>query len=147
MLKYLYHTKSDGIYFWRSTPNALSPQGKLPTVNSNEHDLMVDGRPIDAESELVGYVDSDWASCSKTRLSFTGVCLHLAGGTITWKACLQPTIAGSSTEAEFMGANDAGKTILFVHSVLWDLGISHNPRLHFCMRIMTHALIWQMHEN
>ena len=34
-----------------------------------------------------------------------------------------PTIAGSSTEAEFMGANLAGKMILFVRSILWDLGI------------------------
>ncbi len=32
-------------------------------------------------------------------------------------------MAGSSTEAEFMMVYDAGKMILFVHSVLWDLGI------------------------
>ena len=71
----------------------------------------------------MGFVDADWASCSKTQRSFTGVCIRLAGGTIAWKSRLQPTIAGSSTEAEFMGANDAGKTILFIRSILWDLGI------------------------
>lgn len=79
---------------------------------------MAERRPIDAKLELVGYVDSDWAPCLKTWRSFTGVCLRLAGGTITWKARLRPTIAGSSTETEFMGANDAGKTILFVRSIL-----------------------------
>ena len=48
---------------------------------------------------------------------------HLAGGTVAYKSRLQPTVAQSSTEAEFMGANDAGKIILFIRSVLWDLGI------------------------
>jgi hypothetical protein len=32
-------------------------------------------------------------------------------------------VAGSSTEAELMAAYDAGKMILFVRSILWDLGI------------------------
>ena len=35
----------------------------------------------------------------------------------------QPTIAGSSTEAEYKSAYFTGKMILFVRSVLWDLGI------------------------
>jgi hypothetical protein len=47
----------------------------------------------------------------------------LAGGTITYKTKFQPTVAGSSTEAEFMAAYDAKKMILFVRSILWDLGI------------------------
>ena len=123
MLKYLYNTKSDGIYFWRERPNSKFPPGPLPTINSNEHDLLSDGRPIDKAGDLVGYVDADWASCAKTRRSVTGVCIRMAGGTVAYKSRLQPTVAQSSTEAEFMGANDAGKTILFIRSVLWDLGI------------------------
>jgi hypothetical protein len=35
----------------------------------------------------------------------------------------QPTVAGLLTEAEFMAAYDTGKMILFVWSVLWNLGI------------------------
>jgi hypothetical protein len=49
--------------------------------------------------------------------------MHLAGGTIAHKRKFQPTVAGSSTEAEFMAVYDAGKMILFVRSILWDLGI------------------------
>ena len=55
------------------------------------------------------YADSDWATCPKTRQSFGGTCLQLAGGTIAYKCKFQPTIAGSSTEAEFMAAYDTVK--------------------------------------
>jgi len=59
----------------------------------------------------------------KTRRSFGGAVIRLAGGTIAYKTKFQPTVAGSSTEAEFMAAYDTGKMILFVRSVLWDLNI------------------------
>ncbi len=59
----------------------------------------------------------------KTRCSFGGSCLRLAGGTVACKSQFQPTVAGSSTEVEYMSAYYTGKMILFVRSVLWDLGI------------------------
>jgi hypothetical protein len=49
--------------------------------------------------------------------------IHLAGGTIAYKCKFQPTVAGSSTKVEFMVACDTGKMILFVRSIMWDLGI------------------------
>jgi hypothetical protein len=51
------------------------------------------------------------------------MCIRLAGGTIAYKSKFQPTVAGLSTEAELMAANDTGKMILFVRSILWDLDI------------------------
>ena len=69
------------------------------------------------------YADSDWATCVKTRRSFGGIDLRLAGGTIAYKCKFQPTVAGSSTEAGFMATYDTGMMILFMRSVLWDLGI------------------------
>jgi hypothetical protein len=47
----------------------------------------------------------------------------LAGGTVAYKTKFQPTVAGSSTEADFMATYDARKMILFVCSILWDHGI------------------------
>ena len=43
--------------------------------------------------------------------------------TIAYKCKFQPTVAGSSTELEFMAAYDTGKMILYVKIILWDLGI------------------------
>jgi hypothetical protein len=42
---------------------------------------------------------------------------------IAYKSKIQPTVAQSSTEAEFMGASDFGWLILFIRSVLWDIGV------------------------
>ena len=95
----------------------------LPPIVSSSVDLLMNGRPTHNITDVHGYVDSDWATCPRTRRSLTGVCLRLAGGTIAYKTKLQPTIAQSSTEAEFMGASDYGKILLYVRSVLWDLGV------------------------
>ena len=79
ILKYLYLTKDDGLHYWRSTPNDALPAAEPPRIHSSEHDLLLDGRPLHDAMDLHGYVDSDWATCPKTRRSFTGVCVHLTG--------------------------------------------------------------------
>jgi hypothetical protein len=84
---------------------------------------MLDNRLKHDATKLHAYSDLDWATCVKTHHPFGGVCMHLAGGTIAYRTKFQPTVAGSSTEAEFMAAYDAEKMNLFVHSILWDLGI------------------------
>lgn len=126
VLKYLFLTKSDGLYFWREQGREDLPDMASPILSSTAHDLLMDGRPQHDSTTLHGYVDSDWATCPKTRRSMTGVCIRLAGGTIAYKTKLQPTVAQSSTEAEFMGASDFGKMMLYIRSILWDLGIPQN---------------------
>jgi hypothetical protein len=39
-LKYLYQTHSESLYFWRTTPRPKLDSILLPTVLSNEHDLL-----------------------------------------------------------------------------------------------------------
>jgi hypothetical protein len=99
------------------------PEGPPPPIRSNEKDILLDDRPQFDPSVVHAYADSDWATCIKTRQSFGGVCIRLAGGTIAYKYKFQPTVMGSTTEAEFMSASDTAKMILFVQSVLWDLNI------------------------
>ena len=123
VLKYLYLMKAEGIYFWHETPNDSLVDTPPPNLSSTSHDLLRNNRPKHACTSLHGYVDSDWATCPKTWRSITGACINLAGGTIAYKTKLQPTVAQSSTEAEFMGACDFGKMMLYIRSILWDLGI------------------------
>jgi hypothetical protein len=49
----------------------------------------------------------------------------MAGGVrIAYKSKYQPTIALSTTEAEFTAASEAGKTTLYLRSILHELGFS-----------------------
>jgi hypothetical protein len=50
----------------------------------------------------------------------------MAGGVIAYKSKYQPTIALSSTEAEFTAAAEAGKTTLYLRSILYELGFSQD---------------------
>ena len=54
---------------------------------------------------MTGYCDSDWASSDESRRSTTGNCftMNKYGSTISWKSRRQPTVALSSTEAEYSG--------------------------------------------
>jgi hypothetical protein len=122
-LKFLYASQDNGLYFWRTSPHSELPEGPLPPVHSNKQDILLDNQPQFDAHIAHAYSDSDWATCVKTRQSFSSICIRLAGGTIAYKCKFQPTVAGSSTEAEFMAAYDTGTMILFVRSVLCDLNI------------------------
>jgi hypothetical protein len=122
-IKYLFSTKDDGIYFWRTSPHMELPEGPLPPIQSNKQDLLLDNCPDYNANVAYAYTDLDWATCVRTCRSFVGLCLRLAGGTVAYKTQFQPTVAGSSTEAEYMLGYYTSKMILFVCSILWDLGI------------------------
>jgi hypothetical protein len=70
------------------------------------------------------YIDSNWGSDCTHRRSVTGLVIMLAGGVIAYKLKYQPTIALSSTKAEFTAASEAGKTTLYLRSILHELGFS-----------------------
>ena len=53
---------------------------------------------------LVGYIDADWAGNTADRRSMFGYTFSLGSAAITWSSKKQPTIALSSTEAEYRGA-------------------------------------------
>ena len=123
ILKYLFLTRDNDIYFWQLDPNKKLPAVDLPKIKSTTGDPLMNVRPSPGPYDLYGFVDSKWATCPKTCQSVTGGGVCLAGGTMSYKTKLQPTIAQSSTKAKFMGASDLGKLILFIWSVMWDLGI------------------------
>ncbi len=84
-IRYVYITRHDGIYFWRTHARDDLPTGPLPTVNSNVKDLLLESRPQHDAHIAVAYGDSDWATCVKTHRSFSGICIQLAGGTVAYK--------------------------------------------------------------
>jgi len=120
ILKYLYLTRDDGIYFWRLEPNKDLPAVDLPKIKGTVADLLMGGHPSPGPYDLHGFVESNGAACLKPCRSVTGGGVRLAGGTVGYKTKLQPTIAQSSTKVEFMGDPDFSKLILFICSVMWN---------------------------
>uniref|UniRef100_A0ACD5Z7T1 Uncharacterized protein n=1 Tax=Avena sativa TaxID=4498 RepID=A0ACD5Z7T1_AVESA len=51
---------------------------------------------------LAGYVDSDFAADLDKRRSLIGYVFTIGGCAVSWKATLQPVVALSTTEAEYM---------------------------------------------
>ena len=123
--RYLNATKDDGIYFWRKTPRDDLPPGIIPICkeDSNYKEDEIHERSQPGHTVMFGAVDSDYAGDTTHRKSVTGIILRIAGGTIFYKTKFQDTIAMSSTEAEFTAAAEAGKYILYVRSILDQLGI------------------------
>lgn len=76
----------------------------------------------DAGTKLVGYCDSDWAGDVSTRRSTTGYVFMLGGAAVSWESRLQPTVALSSSEAEYMALSAAVQEALHLRQLLKDLG-------------------------
>jgi Reverse transcriptase (RNA-dependent DNA polymerase)/Integrase core domain len=80
------------------------------------------------ETEIYGYSDSDWAGDKNDRHSTTGYAFFLAGGAICWASRRQPTVALSSTEAEYMAVCDASKHAIWLRTISTDFKIEiDNP--------------------
>lgn len=56
----------------------------------------------DSEELCHAYCDADWASSEDDRRSCTGYVFVFQGGSISWNSRRQPTVALSTTEAEYM---------------------------------------------
>jgi hypothetical protein len=52
-----------------------------------------------------------------------GIVMMLTGAAVYYQTRLQPTIAQSSTEAEFTNMADAGKAALYLRWILEEIGI------------------------
>jgi hypothetical protein len=76
---------------------------------------------------LVACTDSDWASDHTNRRSQSGFFIVLADGAITWTSRAQKTIALSSTEAEYMALSDCSRQVVWIRTLLWELGYRLKP--------------------
>ena len=78
------------------------------------------------ETNFLGHSDSDWAGDKNDRHSTTGYVFLLGGGAICWASRRQPTVALSSTEAEYMAVTDASKQGIWLRTIFSDIGIDTN---------------------
>ena len=84
-----------------------------------KYGAMTAGKPI-----VMGYADADWASDKDTRRSVTGYLFMLNGSAISWASKLQPTVALSSSESEYMAACYAAQEAIHLRRLMGNLGFT-----------------------
>jgi hypothetical protein len=81
-------------------------------------------RSPSADLRLLGFADSDWANDLVDRKSVSGYLFQLDSNTISWNCKKQPTVALSTTEAEYMATARASQEGIWIQSLLKELSIA-----------------------
>jgi len=76
---------------------------------------------------LHGYADADWGNDTDTRKSTSGHVFLAGRGAISWYSKRQPTIALSTTEAEYISLCASVQEALFLRSLLKEVNIPLPP--------------------
>ena len=74
---------------------------------------------------MEGYCDSDYAGDLDTRRSTTGFVFTFCGAAISWSSKLQPTVAVSTTEAEYLAAAQAVKEAVWLRKLASELKLQY----------------------
>ena len=82
---------------------------------------------------VVGFSDADWAGSCSDRRSTSGYCTFVGGNLVTWHSKKQNVVARSSAEAKYCAMTHTASKMLWVCSLLHDLGIDvPTPMEMFC---------------
>jgi transposase InsO family protein len=92
-------------------------------LRTTKNSCLVFQRGTPDSSTLTGYVDADWASDVNDRKSTSGFAFMLSGAAISWSSKKQPSVALSSTEAEYIAAAHAAKECIWLRRLLMELGL------------------------
>lgn len=83
--------------------------------------------------QVEAYTDADWAGSVTDRRSTSGYCTFVGGNLVTWRSKKQSVVARSSAEAEFRAMAHGVCELLWLKSLLKELGFDNKePMKLYC---------------
>jgi hypothetical protein len=79
------------------------------------------------------FSDADHGGCKDTGRSTGAYLVMMGGGPVSWKSKLQPTVSQSTTEAEFIAGSEAGRELVWIRTLLGELGFGQHGSSLLCM--------------
>lgn len=115
ILRYLHGTRELGITYTRST---------------------------DSHITMTAFTDADWAGDTDSRKSTSGVAIKMCGAVVDWVSKRQSCVAQSTSEAEYLAANEAAMHIVSERRRLNELGFPQSsPTILYCDNQTTMRMI------
>jgi hypothetical protein len=121
IFQYLSGTRDDGLTDTRPEPLTWGPVLRHTPLHSQPTDRINEHVPTENLMTLYGYSGADWAMDTRHRRYISGMVFFLVGDVVAWKTRVQPTVALSTAESEFLAASDTARLGLFIRAVLAEL--------------------------
>ncbi|CDZ96675.1 FOG: Transposon-encoded proteins with TYA, reverse transcriptase, integrase domains in various combinations [Phaffia rhodozyma] len=89
-----------------------------------EFTLTIGQKSSPSVSPIELYTDSDYAEDKASRKSVTGIMIYVFGALVYWKSKRIPSITKSSWESEYIALSNGASQVVWVRSLLHQLGYS-----------------------
>lgn len=124
VLTYLAQTPKRGILYSQNPEKHKQKSDMTYTLKGfHEFDHVLEkDMGVQYDSSLMGFTDSDYANCKKTRRSVGSYVIYVCGSPVGWSSQRQKVVALSTCEAEFVAATRGATELIWVKKLLLGLG-------------------------
>ena len=116
------HAVEEVTKYWKRYGNSTRSRPRACSNNLNTIEDFSIVHHVKEKAELLGYAGASWESNLDSHRSEIGHVFYLHGNVVSWKSKRQPTVASSSTEAEYMDLYAAVQDALWLRLLVSNIG-------------------------